>query len=294
LIDYRDREYPYFQSSPLKPGDGASDIWILYRADQNLFYLGHKIYVPITPFSSVWQQLSLDQYLSIWGIKLINGSLPTTAPFPNFWSKCLVVTSNQNNNPRVIWGRHPTFTTTNYKVFRAVSSIPAANPLTLSYSLIHTTTAANIFEYTDIDLRLGNWDYIYYYVKAYDSGTDTYSPISNIAQTRAGFYKENSEYSRSIISSNTFSLATNYPNPFNPSTTIGYQLPTKSFVTLKVYDVLGNEVAVLANEWQEAGSYSAQFTTSSAYGGKQLASGMYFYTLTAGKFTDTKKFILMK
>jgi len=85
-------------------------------------------------------------------------------------------------------------------------------------------------------------------------------------------------------------LEQNYPNPFNPSTVISYQLAANSFVTLKVYDVLGNEVAVLANEWQQAGSYSAQFTTS----GKQLASGMYFYTLTAGKFVDTKKFILLK
>ena len=87
-----------------------------------------------------------------------------------------------------------------------------------------------------------------------------------------------------------FRLFQNYPNPFNPSTNISYQLPVNSFVTLKVYDVLGNEAAVLINEWKEAGSYSAQFTTS----GKQLASGMYFYTLTAGKFTDTKKFILLK
>ena len=87
-----------------------------------------------------------------------------------------------------------------------------------------------------------------------------------------------------------FLLNQNYPNPFNPSTTISYQIPSSSFVTLKVYDVLGNEVATLVNEWQEQGSYNAQFTTS----GKQLASGMYFYTLTAGKFTDTKKFILLK
>jgi len=88
----------------------------------------------------------------------------------------------------------------------------------------------------------------------------------------------------------SFLLQQNYPNPFNPSTTINYQIPTSNLVTLTVYDVLGNEVAVLVNEWKEAGSYNKQFTTS----GKQLASGMYFYTLTAGKFTDTKKFILMK
>jgi len=87
-----------------------------------------------------------------------------------------------------------------------------------------------------------------------------------------------------------YKLFQNYPNPFNPSTTLSYQIPSNSFVTLKVYDVLGNEVSTLVNEWQEVGSYNAQFPTS----GMQLASGMYFYTLTAGKFTDTKKFILIK
>ncbi|MFA6979952.1 MAG: T9SS type A sorting domain-containing protein [Ignavibacteriaceae bacterium] len=91
-----------------------------------------------------------------------------------------------------------------------------------------------------------------------------------------------------------YKLFQNYPNPFNPSTTISYQIPSNSVVTLKVYDILGNEVSVLVNEWKEPGSYNAQFTTSSAVGGKQLASGMYFYTLTAGKFMVTKKFILMK
>jgi len=91
-----------------------------------------------------------------------------------------------------------------------------------------------------------------------------------------------------------YNLSQNYPNPFNPSTIIKYQLAANSFVTLKVYDVLGNEVATLVNEQQTAGNYTEQFTTSPARGGKQLASGMYFYTLTAGKFTDTKKFILLK
>jgi len=91
-----------------------------------------------------------------------------------------------------------------------------------------------------------------------------------------------------------FSLSQNFPNPFNPMTKINFDLIETDLVTLKVYDILGNEVEVLVNEWKEAGSYTAQFTTSSAYGGKQLASGMYFYTLTAGNFTDTKKFILLK
>jgi len=91
-----------------------------------------------------------------------------------------------------------------------------------------------------------------------------------------------------------FLLNQNYPNPFNPSTTISYQIPSSSFVTFKVYDVLGNEVAVLVNEWKESGSYNYEF--GSAKGGRnyELPSGVYFYQLISGEFMDTKKLILLK
>jgi carboxypeptidase T len=85
-----------------------------------------------------------------------------------------------------------------------------------------------------------------------------------------------------------FSLDQNFPNPFNPSTTIRYSFPTSEFVTLKIYDVLGKEVATLLNEEKPAGSYEVKFDAS------QLSSGIYFYTLTAGRFVETKKLILMK
>ncbi|MBV6422142.1 MAG: hypothetical protein DAHOPDDO_03431 [Ignavibacteriaceae bacterium] len=97
-----------------------------------------------------------------------------------------------------------------------------------------------------------------------------------------------------------FSLEQNYPNPFNPSTVISYQLPVTGFVSLKVYDVLGNEVAVLVNEEKPPGSYEVEFNSHSDEGqnlpaGRQgLSSGIYFYTLQAGSFTQTKKLILMK
>jgi hypothetical protein len=85
-----------------------------------------------------------------------------------------------------------------------------------------------------------------------------------------------------------FFLHQNYPNPFNPSTTIKYQIPELSFVTIKVYDVLGSEVAVLVNEEKLAGSYEVEFNTSA------LSSGMYFYRLQAENFVDVKKMILLK
>jgi hypothetical protein len=95
-----------------------------------------------------------------------------------------------------------------------------------------------------------------------------------------------------------FSLDQNYPNPFNPSTTIRYSIPNSEFVTLKIYDVLGNEVATLVNEEKPAGSYEVEFSAKvgSASGGNayNLSSGIYFYTLQAGSFTQTKKLILLR
>jgi len=85
-----------------------------------------------------------------------------------------------------------------------------------------------------------------------------------------------------------FRLSQNYPNPFNPSTKIKYQIPELSFVTLKVYDVLGSEILTLVNEEKPAGYYVADFYASN------LPSGIYFYRLQTGFVSKSKKMVLMK
>jgi hypothetical protein len=93
-----------------------------------------------------------------------------------------------------------------------------------------------------------------------------------------------------------FKLLQNYPNPFNPSTNINYQLPADKYVSLKVFDILGREVATLVNEFKKTGSYSVEWN------GNNLPSGVYFYRLVASSneplqtksYTETKKMILMK
>ena len=90
------------------------------------------------------------------------------------------------------------------------------------------------------------------------------------------------------IGEKSFILEQNYPNPFNPSTVISYQLPVTSEVTLKVYNVLGNEVATLVDEYKPAGSYETKFDASG------LASGIYFYQLKAGTFIQTNKMAYVK
>ena len=95
-----------------------------------------------------------------------------------------------------------------------------------------------------------------------------------------------------------FRIEQNYPNPFNPNTIISYRLPVQSYVTLKIYDIIGNDVATLVNEEKGPGTYEVEFsaTGGSASGGNayNLSSGIYFYQLRAGNFIQTKKMVLLK
>jgi len=94
---------------------------------------------------------------------------------------------------------------------------------------------------------------------------------------------ENTNYNPQI-----FRLEQNYPNPFNPSTRIRYEIPERSFVTLKVYDVLGNEIVTLVNEEKTAGSYEVKFNAAN------LPSAVYFYRLQTDSFVSSKKMLLLK
>ncbi len=85
-----------------------------------------------------------------------------------------------------------------------------------------------------------------------------------------------------------YSISQNYPNPFNPTTTISFGLPVKSYVSLKIFDYLGREIAIIVSEEMLAGSYSKQWNASN------MSSGIYFYRLQAGTFTETKKLVLLR
>jgi len=133
-----------------------------------------------------------------------------------------------------------------------------------------TTTETQHYSFTDNDVKPGKYQYKLKQID-YD-GTFEYSQIVEVE----------------IPFVNEFSLSQNYPNPFNPSTVISYRLPVIGFVTLKVYDILGREVATLVNEEKPAGEYEVEFD------GSNLPSGVYLYRLTAGEFRDTKKLLLLK
>jgi len=90
---------------------------------------------------------------------------------------------------------------------------------------------------------------------------------------------------------NEFKLSQNYPNPFNPSTIIEYSVPQSSYVTIKLYDILGNEISLLENGFKNPGNYSISLKAVIT---SKLSSGVYYYKMTSGDFTETKKMILIK
>jgi hypothetical protein len=135
----------------------------------------------------------------------------------------------------------------------------------------------NVGQYVDTTIEAGQ---IYIYrVQAYKSSVG--SEYSNeVSLNLTGVKKE--------VLPREYSLSQNYPNPFNPTTTIGYQLPISGYLTLKVYNLLGQEVATIFEGVQSAGNYSVTFDANG------LTGGIYFYQLKAGSFVENKKFILLK
>jgi hypothetical protein len=113
------------------------------------------------------------------------------------------------------------------------------------------------------------------------------------AGTSGGYVFRSVNSTTSIIGLNNrapsvFVLTQNYPNPFNPTTTIKYSIPKLSFVTIKIYDVIGSEVATLVNEEKPFGNYELNWSAAN------LPSGVYFYQLKAGNYINIKKMILLK
>lgn len=142
-----------------------------------------------------------------------------------------------------------------------------------------TTFSTHHYVYVDSPLISGTY---YYRLKQIDTngGFEITDTISATLITSSLIEDE--------ISQIEFSLSQNFPNPFNPSTVISFQLSAASKVNLKVFDVLGNEIAVILNEEKNTGRYDVVFNSSN------LTSGIYYYQLSAGNLVQTKKMILLK
>jgi|GEM_PF-3615553 len=278
--------YILYRSSPTNgsaPADNAYGIQFNTSGDTTFDYEDNTV------SSFINDEGSSDSYINLYYVK---AQLPDqtqsdrtniVAVFSNInWSNALAM-AKEDNHPKLFWDTyHGSGVVTGFCIHKTI--ITSTGRIVVTKNVPNTT-----HEYIDTDFSLTvtrkPGDFVEYWIQVqFEDGT--FSSETNHVSTRGTSsiqWKTAQKDSADDLHYNHI-LFENYPNPFNPSTTISYQIPTKSFVTLKVYDVLGNEVAELVNEWKKPGSYYAQFTTS----------GMYFYSLTAGKFTDTKKFILLK
>lgn len=144
-----------------------------------------------------------------------------------------------------------------------------------------------ITTWTDPDASIKiNPRWLHYKIVAVDN-TNLESVASNITSINGKIPKRAIEQENQEINI-SFNLVQNYPNPFNPSSTIAYSIAEKGFVSLKVYDILGNEIAELVNNYMEKGNYQVKFD------GSKLSSGIYFCKLTAGYNNSIKKMLLIK
>jgi hypothetical protein len=177
------------------------------------------------------------------------------------------------NSVNLNWSTATEINNSGFEIERSVISNEVRNLIWEKRGFVNgkgTTTETQSYSYIDENLVSGK--YLYRLKQIDFDGTFEYS----------------NEVEVIVALPNRFELSQNYPNPFNPSTKIKYQIATSNPVSLKIYDVLGNEVATLINENKSAGNYEVTFDAGN------LSSGTYFYKLQTGSFVETKKLLLLK
>ncbi len=201
------------------------------------------------------------------------------------------------NHPSLAWDLNSESDISSYNVYRSYDN-------SVYWDLAGTTShPTNTFIDYAVDYTKPIWaKSVRYYVKAIDNTNKLSVPSEQVETTGTmgplpAMNTDNFAITKSSENGiNNFGLFFNYPNPFNPSTTINYQLPENGFVTIKVFDVLGKEIATLVNENKSAGYYKVDFDAS------RLTSGVYIYTISVNNpssnsghgFTQSRKMLLMK
>ncbi len=186
--------------------------------------------------------------------------------------------ASYNNHPKIEWTANTEYDIDYYEIYKKKNSS--------SYSYYDQTE--NNY-YVDIQELLysggGNKAYVYYKVKAVDVNANKSSLSTSVSVTVNGGIEKGTVNNEDVL--NEYILFENYPNPFNPSTTISYYIPNKSFVSLKIYNSIGKEVSELVNEIEEPGKYMVVFNADN------LPSGTYFYRFQSGSFSEVKKMIIL-
>ena len=189
-------------------------------------------------------------------------------------------TSNYNGRAKITWQRqNDDDYITNFDIYR---SLVHHN---FGYTKIASTTSQS---YIDNDISVGPGNTAYYKVKAVNGIKE--SDFSNYASINYyGLNKPVNDSNSDDLVDYEYRLRSNYPNPFNPSTTIRYSIANPGNVKLQVYNLLGDEVATLVNEYKKAGNYKVEFSDSG-----HLPSGIYIYKITSDNFSGVKQMLLIK
>ncbi len=193
--------------------------------------------------------------------------------------------ANINNHPQLAWELNIEPDISSYRIYRSYNNS--------SFSWVNNVNhPTNTFVDNEIIFSKPIWEKtVKYYVVAVDNTNKTSCPSDQVSlsgqEVLLPKYNSNENVNSKDLAVEN-SLASNYPNPFNPITTISYSIEEDNLVTIKIYDVLGREVATLVNEYKPAGSYEIEFNA------KLLPSGMYMYKIQSGNFTDVKKMLLTK
>ncbi len=287
-VDYNEIFSPYSSPSTVKWDNEPSGVFIWYHSLN-----GNTANIKVYKASEYGGNLSLDSIL-----KLTPPSRPMNLQVEI--TDCI----DSRRYPRLTWhhnlepdmlqsGMRPQ---KRYKIYRAWSAIEEVPGNFEEIDDLLISASSDYAEYIDYETfamcENGTPELNYrlrYKVKAVDIYEDI-SVYSDFASTSTYYLNRGGEGGDAIHNGEiyTYELKQNYPNPFNPVTNIQFQVPSLKFVKLAVYDMLGREVTLLVNEVKNPGKYIVSFDASS------LSSGVYFYRMTSGDFSETKKLVLVK
>jgi hypothetical protein len=223
-------------------------------------------YLQYLDINKVWQNISNGNIFRIWDIR--NGNYNVYDLY-TYWENALVQVNGIGQHPRLIWGP------ANSELFEIQTRY--------DNSIWQYRDFSSILEYTDLNIVITspNTTHQNLYYRVRKDQTEEYTNEVHVLKPR--IEKELPE--NKVLN---FSLFQNYPNPFNPSTVISFTLPEKQYVKLKIYDINGREVKILADSKYEAGISNVEFN------GSELSSGVYFYRIIAGNNIETKKLQILK
>lgn len=262
-IDYRTSDLPeHYNSDTEGKGDLKADFDVVNSVFY--YYYTHDLFPTAT---SIWQQKSRIDSLTteLEPLPPDDFDLSSSGGHP-------YLTWNHSSNTGDYW--------TGYKIYREICA--GGNPYFTEDDLT-ATVGKNTTSYTDQTYFTGHGWEGYYCIKAINGNRA--SDFTEVLEIDLDAFQKNN---LNILDGYENNLQQNYPNPFNPLTVISFSLRDITFVTLKIYDVLGREVDVLVNEVLNEGNHQIIFN------GSNFESGTYFYEISTNNFRDVKKFILIK